>query len=132
MVEPLFPFGYGLSYTKFEYSELKLPESVKIGDPVRISVLLKNTGNRAGKEIVQLYVHDKDSSLLRPLQELKGFTKVNLEPGQSKVVEFILTQRDLSFYQPYLGEWTAEPGEFEILIGSSSRDIRQKGTFNLS
>ena len=132
MVEPLFPFGYGLSYTKFEYSELKLPESVKIGDPVRISVLVKNAGNRAGKEIVQLYVHDKDSSLLRPLQELKGFTKVNLEPGQSKVVEFILTQRDLSFYQPYLGEWTAEPGEFEILIGSSSRDIRQKGAFNLS
>lgn len=130
-VEPLFPFGHGLSYTKFEYSDLHLPDSATIGDEIMVSVKVKNTGKYAGKDIIQLYISDKESSLIRPLKELKGFKKVDLKSGEEKIVEFTINQRDLSFYNPYLGQWIAEPGEFEILIGSSSRDIRQRGTFNL-
>jgi beta-glucosidase len=130
-IEPLFPFGFGLSYTTFEYSQLKVSDQVKLGEPVRVSVTVKNTGQVAGKEVVQLYVHDTKSSLTRPPKELKGFEKLLLQPDESKTVNFILDQRALSFYDPYQKQWVAEPGEFEILIGSSSRDIRLKATFNL-
>jgi beta-glucosidase len=130
-VEPLFPFGFGLSYTTFEYSGFQVTKSVKLGEPVRISLKVKNTGKVAGKEVVQIYVADRQSSLVRPPKELKGFKKVALEPGESKVVKFSLDQRALSFYDPYQKQWVAEPGEFEVLAGSSSRDIRLKASFTL-
>jgi beta-glucosidase len=123
-VKPLFPFGFGLSYTTFEYSGLQIPETVQPGKPIDVSVTVTNTGARAGKEVVQLYVSDKESSLPRPPKELKGFKKVQLNPGESKMVDFVLDQRALSFYDPAQRQWVAEPGEFEVLVGSSSRDIR--------
>jgi len=130
-VKPLFPFGFGLSYTTYEYGKVKAPKKVKKGKPVEISVTVKNNGERAGKEVVQLYVSDKVSSLPRPPKELKGFTKVALEPGETKTVSFTLDERALSFYDPERGGWVAEPGEFEVLVGNSSRDIRGKATFTL-
>jgi beta-glucosidase len=130
-VEPLFPFGFGLSYTTFEYSDLRVPEAVQPGEPVDVSVTVTNTGARAGKEIVQLYVADRASSLPRPPKELKGFKKVALDPGESAAVEFVLDRRALSFYDPYEQQWVAEPGEFEALVGCSSRDIRLSAGFFL-
>ena len=85
----------------------------------------------AGQEVVQVYVHDKQSSLQRPTKELKGFAKVTLQPGEAKTIEFELNERALSFYDPDRKQWVAEPGEFEVLIGSSSRDIRARATFEL-
>ena len=128
---PLFPFGYGLSYTTYEYSGLHLPVEGPAGQSVEVSLTVKNTGKVAGKEIVQLYVGDLSSSLARPPKELKGFAKLELAPGESKEVHFTLDERAFSFYNPYLKRWVAEPGEFEILVGASSRDIRQKGSFLL-
>jgi beta-glucosidase len=130
-VEPLFPFGFGLSYTTFEYSGIEVSKSVKAGETVKILVNVKNTGARPGKEVVQVYVSDKESSLVRPPKELKGFKKVALEPGETRLVEFELDQRALAYYDPYRQEWVAEPGEFEVLVGSSSRDIRHKASFTL-
>ncbi len=130
-VEPLFPFGFGLSYTTFEYSDLQVPKTVQPGEPVEVSVTVTNTGVRAGKEVVQLYVADKVSSLARPPKELKGFKKVSLDPGESKTIDFTLDQRALSFYDPTQKRWVAEPGEFEVLVGSSSRDIRLRAAFTL-
>jgi beta-glucosidase len=130
-IEPLFPFGFGLSYTTFTYSKVKTPKKVKVGQPLEVSVNVTNTGKVAGKEIVQLYVADKIASLPRPPKELKGFAKIELQPGESQVVTFTLDQRSLSFYDPYKKQWVAEPGEFELLIGASSRDIRAKATFEL-
>jgi beta-glucosidase len=130
-VEPLFPFGFGLSYTTFAYSGLRAPKTAAAGKPVKVSVRIKNTGERAGKEVVQVYVSDKASSLPRPPQELKGFAKVALQPGESKSVEFVLDERAFAFYDPYQKQWVVEPGEFEIRVGSSSRDIRAKATVNL-
>jgi beta-glucosidase len=129
--QPLFAFGHGLSYTQFEYSELRLPSKVKPGEPLKVSLIIKNTGSVAGKEVVQLYVADPIASLLRPPKELKGFAKLELEPGQSQEVSFSLDMRALSFYDPYRRSWVAEPGEFQVLVGSSSRDIRLKGSFTL-
>jgi beta-glucosidase len=130
-VEPLFLFGFGLSYTTFEYSDLRVSETVQPGEPVSVSVTVTNTGAQAGKEVVQLYVGDTESSLARPPKELKGFEKIHLEPGESKTVDFTLDQRALSFYDPVQKQWVAEPGEFEVLIGSSSRDIRVRSAFIL-
>jgi beta-glucosidase len=130
-VELLFPFGFGLSYTAFEYSDLRVPEVVQAGEPVNVSVTVTNTGECAGKEVVQLYVSDEASSLPRPPKELKGFKKVALDPGESATVEFVLDQRALSFYDPYRKQWVAEPGGFEVLVGGSSRDIRVKAGFSL-
>lgn len=130
-VEPLFPFGFGLSYTTFAYSGLRVPKTAAIGKPIKVSVRVKNTGERAGKEVVQVYVSDRASSLPRPPKELKGFAKVALQPGESKVVEFVLDERAFAFYDPYEKQWVVEPGEFEILVGSSSRDIQARATVNL-
>jgi beta-glucosidase len=127
-IEPLFPFGYGLSYTRFHYDSLRVPERAVIGAPVEVSVTVTNSGQRAGKEIVQLYVHDEASSLDRPVKELKGFAKVSLEPGERTVVRLTLDQRAFSFYDPHRANWVTEPGAFEILVGASSRDIRATGT----
>ena len=130
-IEPLFPFGHGLSYTTFEYGRLTVPAEVAVGDDLTVSIDITNTGEREGKEVVQLYIHDIESSLVRPHKELKGFAKVSLEPGETRTVSFTLGQRDLSFYDPDRQEWVAEPGEFEVLVGSSSRDIRATGFFAL-
>ena len=130
-IEPLFPFGFGLSYTTFEYGKVKAPKKVKAGQPLEVSVTVTNTGKVAGKEIVQLYVADLQSSLPRPPKELKGFVKIELQPGESQVVTFTLDQRALSFYDPYKKQWVAEPGEFELLIGASAQDNRTKVTFEL-
>ncbi len=130
-VEPLFPFGHGLSYTTFEYSEWTMPEVVKRGETVKMYVKVKNTGAVAGKEVAQLYVRDVQASVQRPVKELKGFAKVALQPGEEKTVAFELNERALAYYDPDRQAWVAEPGEFEVLIGSSSRDIRVKAKFAL-
>ncbi|MCX7680612.1 MAG: glycoside hydrolase family 3 C-terminal domain-containing protein [Anaerolineae bacterium] len=130
-IEPLFPFGFGLSYTTFEYSDLRVPEQARIGEPVEVTVTVRNTGDRAGKEVVQLYVGDRVASLPRPPRELKGFAKVALQPGESRTVHFTLERRAFAFYDPWRREWVVEPGEFEILVGASSRDIRARAVLGL-
>jgi beta-glucosidase len=124
-VEPLFPFGHGLSYTSFEYGDLKITPP-KRGEKAQVTVTVKNTGPLKGKEVVQLYVSDKQSSLPRPPKELKGFAKIALDPGKSTTIKFDLDERAFSFYDPDRKQWIMEPGEFEILVGSSSRDIRAR------
>lgn len=130
-IEPLFPFGHGLSYTQFAYTDLKLPAEVHPGEEFDLTLTVKNTGDDPGKEIVQVYLRDVDSTLIRPAKELKGFEKVALAPGESKTVLFTLNPRALSYYDPHQHIWVAEAGEFEVLIGSSSRDIRLAAKFNL-
>jgi beta-glucosidase len=130
-VEALFPFGHGLSYTSFEYSGLELPDTVKAGEDFKVLVNVKNIGDAAGKEVVQLYVRDVESSLARPVKELKGFVKVDLNAGESKIVAFNLDPRALSYYDPHQQAWVEEAGTFEVMIGASSRDIRLKETFEL-
>ena len=124
LVEPLFPFGHGLSYTSFEYSDLIVPTNVSPGDTVKVSLIVKNTGSLQGKEVIQCYVADMVSSLARPPKELKAFAKIDLTPGETKIVEFDLDMRAFAFYDPYTAKWTAEPGEFKIMVGGSSQDIR--------
>jgi beta-glucosidase len=132
-IDPLFPFGYGLSYTKFDYSDLKLStDKVAHGQPVEVSLSVRNSGSRAGAEVIELYLHDAHSKVERPIQELKGFRRVSLEPGGTQVVSFTLDQSAMSYYSTEKKVWTAEPGEFDVLIGSSSRDIKLKGSFDLA
>ncbi len=124
-IEPLFPFGFGLSYTEFEYSNLVLDQTcIQDTDTVQVSVTVKNTGSRAGKEVVQLYVSDVESSVIRPLQELKGFAKIGLQPGEERVVTFTLDKRSFAYYNVKLGDWHVESGKFRIAVGSSSRELR--------
>ena len=123
-VEPLYPFGHGLSYTQFEYLNMELDQtSITDQDPLKVRVTLKNVGDRAGKEVVQLYVRDLESSVIRPLQELKGFEKIELQPGEEGTVEFVLDKRSFAFYNVDLADWHVESGEFEIRVGTSSRQI---------
>jgi len=123
--QPRFPFGFGLSYTSFGYSPIQLDKSnFKQGEPVTFSVTVSNTGERAGAEVVQVYVSDIESRLPRPVKELKDFAKCQLAPGESRELTFTLDAEAFSFYDPTQHAWTLEPGEFEILIGSSSTDIR--------
>ncbi|MFN3698739.1 MAG: glycoside hydrolase family 3 C-terminal domain-containing protein [Dictyoglomus sp.] len=128
-MEVLFPFGYGLSYTNFEYSELKI-EKKKITEEeiLKVKVKVKNTGKMKGKEVVQLYVKDIKSEVIRPEKELKGFEKIELEAGEEKEVEFELDKRAFAYYNEEIGEFYVESGEFEIMIGKSSRDIVLKET----
>lgn len=129
-IKPLFPFGHGLSYTQFEYSDISLSSSTfHEGDNISVSVKVTNTGQREGSEVVQLYLHDIKSSVPRPIKELKGFSKIALKAGESGRVEITLTQRDLSFWDIHTGNWLAEPGEFEVMLGSSVEDIRQRIKF---
>ena len=124
-IDPLFPFGHGLSYTKFDYDRLIVSKDKISGDEtLKLKINVSNNDDCQGDEIVQLYVHDPHSSLIRPEQELKGFKKVNLLPGETKELEFELNKRDLSYYDSLRKMWVAESGLYEIRIGSSSRDIR--------
>ena len=124
-MEVAFPFGHGLSYTTFKYSNLKLDRTEMTDqDTLTVSVDVTNTGSRAGKEVVQLYVSDRTGSVRRPLKELKGYEKVSLEPGETKTVTMTLDKRSFAWYSTELHDWYAASGEYEILIGASSRDIR--------
>ena len=135
-ISPAFPFGHGLSYTSFSYGTPRLSRSeMSASDTLEIRIPVKNTGKRPGRETVQLYVSDLESSLPRPVKELKGFDKLTLAPGETAEAVIRLTADDLSFYDPsgYCGRggWVAEPGRFRLLIGSSSRDIRRKAEITL-
>ena len=120
-----YPFGYGLSYTTFAYSNLRLDKEIMTdSDTLHVSFDITNTGSVAGKEIVQLYIRDLTGSTNRPLKELKGFEKVSLEPGETKTVTIELDYRSFAWYSTNLGDWYAAGGSYEIQVGSSSRDIR--------
>ena len=128
--DPLYPFGYGLSYTTFSYGDIKLSaDSFKPGQSLTASVRVTNTGKVEGKEVVQLYTRDMVGSSTRPVKELKGFQKISLKPGESKEVTFTLTDEDLKFYNSSL-KYVAEPGAFKVFIGSNSRDVKE-ASFNL-
>ncbi|SCH16118.1 Thermostable beta-glucosidase B [uncultured Blautia sp.] len=128
-----FPFGYGLSYTTFAYSNLKLSmENPTEKDTVMVSADITNTGKSAGKEVVQLYIRDLTGSAIRPEKELKGFEKVFLEPGETKTVTMELNKRSFAWYNTKLHDWFAASGDYEILVGASSRDIRLTETLHLN
>jgi beta-glucosidase len=131
-IEPLYPFGFGLSYTNFEFSDLQLSaEHIKKGEKLKVQFVLKNSGDLAGAEIAQLYIRDEKSSIERPIKELKNFIKVNLKPGEKVKVEMEIDEKDLSFYDEKSSSWIAEPGKFQILVGSSSKDIALTKEFSL-
>ncbi|WJS96273.1 glycoside hydrolase family 3 C-terminal domain-containing protein [Flavobacterium johnsoniae] len=128
---PKFPFGYGLSYTTFDYSGLKLSSAkIKSNETIKVSFQLKNSGKVAGEEVVQLYLKDKFGSVVRPVLELRDFQKVKLNAGESKTIEFTIDKEKLSFYNNKL-EWGTEPGDFEVMIGTSSADIKLRSDFEL-
>ena len=125
--DPLYPFGYGLSYTQFTYSDIKLSSSkmAKNGSIIA-SVTVTNTGMIEGKEVVQLYLRDMVGSITRPVKELKGFQKINLKPGETKELNFNITEEELKFYNSDL-QYVSEPGDFKVFIGSNSRDVKENG-----
>ncbi|MBI9009356.1 MAG: glycoside hydrolase family 3 C-terminal domain-containing protein [Tenericutes bacterium] len=123
--EPLYPFGYGLSYTNFEYSDLEISDEVSLGEDCFIKVKVKNIGNRVGAEVVQLYLEDKYASVTRPIKSLKGFTKINLLPNEEKTVELILTKKDLSFYNDKL-QFVQEQREIEVSVANLTKTFQVK------
>ena len=132
-IKPLFSFGHGLSYTTFEYTDISLDrDSISDEEMVRVTVKVKNTGEMAGKEIVQIYIRDVESSVSRPEKELKGFRKVYLEPGEEKHVEFFLDKRAFAYYNTTLKDWHIESGEFEVLAGTASDRIMLRKLLNVS
>lgn len=131
-VKPLFAFGHGLSYTTFEYGKpVSDVKTMSIDGNLTIKVTVKNTGNREGQELVQLYIADKKSSLPRPLKELKGFKKVKLAPGESKEVTFVIDKEALSFFDDVKHAWVAEPGKFEAILAASAVDVKGIVPFEL-
>jgi beta-glucosidase len=121
-VSPLYPFGYGSSYTKFAFKNLRLKKKkIRVGESTRVLVNLKNTGKRPGTEVVQMYIRDLVSSVTRPIKELKGFRKISLRPGETQTVALDITPESLAFYDINM-KYVVEPGEFEIMVGNSSRD----------
>jgi len=129
--KPQFPFGHGLSYTQFEYSDLTIsPEKISPAGTVAISVTVKNVGEREGDEVVQLYVRDVVASRVRPVKELKGFKRITLKPGEAKRVTFYLSADQLAFYDRAM-RFVVEPGTIEVMVGSSSEDIRLRGSFEI-
>lgn len=130
-IYPKFEFGYGLSYTSFEYTNLKLNrKEMKKADSIVVTMDITNTGSYAGEEVVQLYLRDRVGSVVRPVKELKDFKKLSLQPGEKKTIRFVISREKLSFYNAKL-KWDAEPGDFDLMIGSSSADIRLKDSFRL-
>ena len=131
-VEPLFPFGHGLSYTSFKYSNLQISKnSFTPDETVEVKVDVTNTGKVSGKEVVQLYVRDVQSTFARPEKELKAFEKVELKPNETKTITFKLDREAFWYFDIIKNTWSTEPGDFEILVGASSRDIRLNGTVTL-
>ena len=127
---PLFPFGFGLSYTTFDYKNLKINKaSFAKGEPVVVSVDITNSGNYDGKEVVQLYIQDVAASLARPVKELKGFELIALKKGETKTVTFTLTEKELGFYDN-AGKYLVEAGTFKLMVGGSS-DKGLEGQFEL-
>jgi beta-glucosidase len=123
--EPLYCFGYGLSYTQFEYSGITLSDSViNMKDTLQVSVNITNTGQYAGEEIAQLYIRDMVASVTRPVKELKGFRKIKLQPGESKKIRFTITGNDLCFWNKNM-KFVAEPGEFKVYVGTNSQDVKE-------
>jgi beta-glucosidase len=131
-IEPQFPFGFGLSYTTFKYSDLKLIPAEGANGIVTAQFEVENTGKRAGAEVAQLYVHEDNPRLMRPEKELKGFKKVFLQPGEKQTVSIPLTRSAFAYYNPAQDGWVAQPDVFEILVGGSSRDIRLHADFHLA
>jgi beta-glucosidase len=132
-IEPLFPFGFGLSYTTFNYENLVISKNkIRGGYVIKVSLDITNSGKVKGKEIVQLYIRDVESSIERPTKELKRFEKVLLNPNETKTVTFELKKEDFSYYNDNVSSWIVETGLFNILVGSSSRDIRLQGEIEYS
>jgi len=132
-IEPQFPFGFGLSYTTFGYSHLRVtPGTIAADQPVEVSATVRNTGSRSGAEVVELYVHPGHTRIDRPAHELKGFRRVELKPGESQRVRFRLDHAAFSYWDPAAQAWTADPGQFEIQLGRSSRDIRLRAPVTLT
>jgi beta-glucosidase len=126
--EPLFPFGYGLSYTHFEYRNPRLDKTIlHAGDSVILSCTIRNAGKTEGDEVVQLYLNDQYASVARPVLELKGFRRVHLSPGEAKQVTFLISPEMLSIYGLSMKK-SMEPGDFQLLLGASSKDLRLKQT----
>ncbi len=132
-MDVLYPFGHGLSYTHFEYTSLKF-DKARLDDTqtLSVSVTVKNIGHRTGKEVVQLYVKPVDSQVSRPVRELKGFAKIELQPGETRQVTFRIDKMAFAYYEPLLRDWHVESGDYTIEIGSSSRDIRLDGTVSVT
>ncbi len=131
-IEPLFPFGYGLSYTAFSISHIKLnQEKINNTQEIKVSCTVKNSGDRRGSEVIQLYITDEVSSLDRPIKELKGFKRITLDPGASSSVEFTLDKEAFSYYDDQKKDWVAEAGKFKILLGNSSRNLPLSAEFEL-
>jgi beta-glucosidase len=127
-----FPFGFGLSYTTFAYSDLQVSaETFADTDELRVSVDVTNTGDLPGSETVQVYVHDQRARLVRPYKELKGFVKVHLQPGETKTATVDLDRRAFAYYDPAHGDWVAESGAFDLLVGRSSADLCLRTTVQL-
>ena len=129
---PLYPFGYGLSYTSFDYSAMRT-DVVQRGDDlfVNVSVMVTNKGTRAGDEVVQLYMCDEVASYTTPLKQLRGFQRIHLKAGESKEVKFHLDKKSLALYTQD-GKWTVEPGRFILMVGSSSEQIHQRAEINIT
>ena len=131
-ITPLFPFGFGLSYTTFAYSDLRLSASaIRDTDGVTVEAKVRNTGQKAGKEVAQLYVREQSPKVVRPEKELKAFAKVALQPGEEKMISFQLVRRDFAFYDASSHDWSVNPGKFDILVGASSHDLPLKQTIEV-
>ena len=131
-IEPLFPFGHGLGYGRFEYGPLQLHQAeYRQGEDIEVSLEVTNISTREAQEVVQLYVHDVESTRLRPEQELKAFTKLLLAPGETQRITLTIGAEALASFDAEQKAWVAEPGEFEIRVGASSQDIRQRTRLQL-
>jgi beta-glucosidase len=130
---PLYPFGYGLSYSKFNYSELRLsPRQISANESISATVDVKNTSKRTGEEVVQLYTREVNPSVVRPIKELRGFQRVTLQPGEKKTLNFAVPAEKLAFYDETKNAFVVEPGKYEIQIGASSSDIREREQFEVT